>query len=102
MKSWRLLKNEEELGVLTLDSVDQPFLYCRFEPLMAFEKWRALFERELELGEQEDVSEADFAEACRIYDEELAPGLKLVACENGEEIIEFMLHIAGNRAWFRY
>lgn len=99
---WQLWKNEELLGVLTLDHVDQPFFHCHFEATPEFEKWRPLFVRVLELGEQEDVCEADWKEANRIQDEDLLPGLRLVETLNAVKIDDLLIHIIGEEAWFRY
>src|SRR5690349_16845874 len=47
--AWELLQGETLLGTLTLQTVDQPCFYTKFEPAAAFEPLCALFAEEVRL-----------------------------------------------------
>lgn len=97
MKAWNLFKEDEILGTLTLLYVDQPFFHCSFEPTQIYQCYKPLFDSEIALLEEDDM-EAWEVEYSKI--DEL--GLLLKPKGSGEIINDFLLHIEGDTAWFRY
>jgi hypothetical protein len=101
----KLMRGDVQLGVLTLYDLDQPWFYCHFEPEPAFEQVRPLFAAEQEL--LNDDSGTDFDEDAdedawvRAYQDIQRLGLLLIP-DVGEVIDDFLLHIDGTEAWFRY
>jgi hypothetical protein len=93
---WLLKRGGVVLGHLAQCKPDQPFVFCRFTSTSAFEEVRPLFEAELRLlntGQMEDWEKA--------YQAIDALGLRLES-SGGKTINEFLLHIDGVEAWFRY
>ena len=88
----RLLRGDELLGTLTLAGVDQPFFDARFEAAPAF----------AEVAPVLNVPGDEFDEDAwgAAYERVEALGLRLVT-EDGAEIAEFLLHVDGEKAWFR-
>jgi len=74
---------------------DWPWYICDFHPTSAFERYRQLFEAELELLEREGATDKWVAAYQNIED------LKLTVTYNGETTREFLLHVEGNKARFR-
>ncbi|MFJ1592159.1 hypothetical protein ACIOD0_18170 [Kitasatospora albolonga] len=100
---WRLRRGAELVGEIAVDGGDFPWLHGRFLPGPAFDPAvRQLFDRELALLERLEEDESDeSAEAWeRAYDE-VTRTLALVGPE-GAAVAEFLLHIRGDRAWFRW
>ena len=97
------LKREDELlGTLRSYSTDFPWVNCKFEPLPAFENLRPLFSEELRLldaglGDGDQVEKWEAA-----YNRITSAGLRLFDVEKEDYIDEFLLHIDGDEAWFRY
>jgi hypothetical protein len=85
------------LGRLTLKEIDQPFLFCEFQPTEAFDEFKPLFDREVELLETGDMETWDEA-----YNRINDLGLTLFNPDGEIDIKEFLLHIQNNEAWFRY
>lgn len=94
---WELRRGGVTLGILTLDDVDQPWFYCHFEPTEAFEEIKPLFDEELHLLEADEMDAWD-----KVYEAILSLGLRLQSLDDNTAIEEFLLHIDGNQAWFRY
>ena len=93
-----LLKRGEELiGVLTSSDTDFPWVNCVFEPAAAFADLQSSFEEELRLLDADKMEEWQGA-----YDRILALGLKLIDTKDHKDVGEFLLHIRGNEAWFRF
>ncbi|MBW3625647.1 MAG: hypothetical protein KY468_19820 [Armatimonadetes bacterium] len=97
MNAWDLMKGDELLGHLDLRNIDQPIFFCTFIPTEAFDRYRPLFEGELALLEEDRLKEWEAA-----YQKIDDLGLILRSTENGDTIDDFLLHIDGDEAWFRY
>jgi hypothetical protein len=93
---WLLKRGRVVLGHLAQCKPDQPFVFCRFTSTFAFEEVRPLFEAELHLLNTGQIE--DWEESYRAID---ALGLRLES-PGGSTISEFLLHIDGEEAWFRY
>ncbi|GAA2743340.1 MULTISPECIES: hypothetical protein [Kitasatospora] len=91
---WRLLRGDELLGEIAVDQADFPWLNGRFHPTPAFAGVRPLFDRTRELADAEQWEEFDLA-----YDL-IADTLTLAAPAG--PVAEFLLHIDGDRASFRW
>ena len=94
---FHLMRGEEVLGVLVLKTTDFPWINCEFKPAASFEEVRSYFDEELKLVEADSMEEWESAYA-RIN----ALGLRLIDVEKGEDIGDFLLHVQGDEAWFRY
>lgn len=98
-QAWTLMRGDIVLGALTLNVVDMPFFDCHFSPTPAFEEVRPLFATELALlDDSEAVAAGTWDQAYRTID---ALHLTLVG-DDGQRLDDFLLHIEGDRAWFRY
>ncbi len=66
--------------------------------------YRPLFERVVELmgTGDEEICDAEIEEGFVIYDEQLAPGLRLVDLDTQREITLFSLNIMGSEASLTY
>ncbi|MEV4476305.1 hypothetical protein [Nonomuraea sp. NPDC049504] len=93
--TWRLSCGDELCGEITVDDVDWPWTYGVFVATPMFAKVKPLFERELglleEIGEDSRAWEAAY--------DEVAAAASLVSPRG--PVAEFLLHIEGDRAWFR-
>ena len=94
---WLLKRGDETLARIVVHGIDQPWFLGRFEPLGGFEVVRGRFERELHVLEQKDW--AAFEE---LWAELRGLGVTLERPRTGEVAGEFLLHIEGEDAWFRY
>ncbi len=95
--SWKLQLGDEILGILTDGVSDMPLEFCEFAPNPSFAPYQALFEEELALlnSDRMDLWERAYSEI-----ESLRLVLKPFDLET-EPITKFILHIDGNKAWFR-
>jgi hypothetical protein len=91
---WQLRRAGEVIGEIVLDEGDFPWLSGRFVPAAGFAEVKQLFDRELALLEEQDLDEWD------VVVREIGEKLQLVA--PGGPVAEFLLHIDGERAWFRW
>jgi hypothetical protein len=92
-----LKRGETTLGTLRPYNTDFPRTNCKFEPTQGFDEIKPLFEEELRLLDAEDFTA--FEEA---YEKIQALGLSLVPADGRQIIEDFLLHILGDEAWFRY
>lgn len=97
MEFWYLTQGETVHGTLRDCRVDMPWFVCHFEATAAFGPFRALFEEDARLLENEEMDAWEEA-AERIQQ----LGLVLRSPAGVPDITEFMLHITGSRGWFRY
>ena len=102
-ETWQLFSGETLLADLHVVSRDFPWLHARLRPTAAFDRVRALFHDELQLTNAAD--EADWSESAErawmdAYNR-IRTTCRLVQ-PNGEEAAEFMLHIDGEEAWWRW
>ncbi|MFB8173539.1 hypothetical protein ACFC60_36885 [Kitasatospora purpeofusca] len=93
-ESWRLVREGEVLGEIVIDEADFPWLHGRFVPTAAFGAVRAWFEESLALLDAEEYERFD------VSYERIAGALSLVAPAG--PVAEFLLHVDGGRAWFRW
>ncbi len=100
--SWLLKKENTIFGQLTLEEVDQPWFMCSFKRDPAFTQIAPLFEL---VQKQLNAPKIHFPENSswdNIYEEIEKLGLVLVAMAPEEDTFdEFLLHIQGDKAWFR-
>ncbi|MET7641485.1 hypothetical protein [Streptomyces sp. NPDC005438] len=93
---WRLVRGTRPLGEIEVREVDFPWLVGRFTPDAGFEEVRSLFEAELSLLEEGEDGTGVWVEAYqRLRDE-----VTLIAPDGQRP--EFLLHIEGHTAWFRW
>ncbi|WP_329105225.1 hypothetical protein OG792_31995 [Micromonospora sp. NBC_01699] len=95
---WRLYAGDELLGDLVVDGGDFPWLAARFEPLPAYRPFRPLFDEDVRLldGAVEDV------EAQVASDRAMRAAAIALADPDGFRVPEFLLHIRGEQAWWRW
>ena len=91
---WRLERDEELLGEIVIEEADFPWLSGWFVPEPAFAEVDPWFAEMLALVEAEEHERFD-----DVYDR-IAHALTLVAPSG--PVAEFLLHIQGGRAWFRW
>lgn len=94
---WRLVRGEELLGEIVIESADFPWLSGRFVPRPAFDDVRPLFREEsalIESGVDEHVAEWE-----QLYDR-ITAALSLLSPRG--PVAEFLLHVQGDQAWFRW
>ncbi|MFF0010999.1 hypothetical protein [Streptomyces sp. NPDC005374] len=94
---WQVRSGDEPVGEILIDDADFPWLSGRFRAGPAFGAVEQLFARELALLEA-DVEERQ-EEWGAVY-EEIERRVSLVAPDG--PVPEFLLHIQGDRAWFRW
>ncbi|MEV0179765.1 hypothetical protein AB0I54_10760 [Streptomyces sp. NPDC050625] len=92
---WRVRSGGEAVGEILIDDMDFPWLSGRFTPGPAFGSVRELFARELALADRDDDWEL-WEEAY----EEIRRRVSLSSPDG--PVPEFLLHIEGDRAWFRW
>jgi hypothetical protein len=93
---WHIRSGDEPVGEIAIDDADFPWLSGRFTPGPGYASVRDLFARELALVARvdEDVEEWEAA-----YDE-IRSRVSLSSSDG--PVAEFLLHIEGDRAWFRW
>ncbi|MGC0398193.1 hypothetical protein RKD27_000837 [Streptomyces sp. SAI-126] len=94
---WQVRGGAEPVGDILIDEADFPWLSGRFTAGPGFAAVRELFARELALTEEDD--EERWQEWEEAYDE-IRRQVSLVAPAG--PVPEFLLHIEGERAWFRW
>lgn len=100
LKTVQLKLGDALVGVLNIYGTDQPWFLAKFEPTPVFEQFKLLFDDELRFFEDEaDFENGTWEEAYQKIEE---AGLRLVDAEGKTKIEEFLLHIEGDEAWFRY
>ncbi|MFG3320856.1 hypothetical protein ACGF3J_22690 [Streptomyces sp. NPDC048171] len=85
------------VGEILIDDADFPWLSGRFRPGPAHAAVQDLFARELALVERDDAGHrAEWEEVCA----EIERRVRLLSPDG--PVAEFLLHIEGDRAWFRW
>jgi hypothetical protein len=94
------MRDGQLLGRIEKKGVDQPFFYGPFEATPAFDDVRPLFEEELRLlhGPEDPFDGDAWSDA---FDRILGAGVYLVL-DDGTEVREFIFHVQGSFAWYRY
>lgn len=94
---WELREGDAVLGTIQVSEAesDFPWLHGRWEPTPRFDAVRALFDAELALADDPGTEwEAAYRQ---IYD----AGIRF-HYPDGKRVPEFLLHIEGDHAWFRW
>lgn len=103
-KHWRLVKGNLELATITPTEHDFPWIYGTIARTEHFVIVADYFRRDLEAVRRVDdgeESEADYDALDVSYEQLKADGVRLLAPE-GEPVAEFLMHVDGDDAWFRY
>jgi hypothetical protein len=94
---WQVRSGDGPVGEILIDDADFPWLWGRFTPGPAYDSVRDLFARELALLERDHDEVWEAWEAA--YDEIRR---RVTLSSPDGPIAEFLLHIEGDRAWFRF
>ncbi|MGW1750381.1 hypothetical protein ACWCRD_33140 [Streptomyces sp. NPDC002092] len=94
---WQVRTGAEPVGEILIDDADFPWLSGRFTAGPAFAEVRDLFARELALVARDDEEQRQEWETA--YDE-ITRRVSLSSPDG--PVPEFLLHIEGDRAWFRW
>lgn len=94
---WQVRGDDEPVGEILIDEADFPWLSGRFTPGPGYDAVSDLFAGELALLERDHEEHADAWEAA--YDE-IRRRVSLFSPDG--PVAEFLLHIEGDRAWFRW
>lgn len=92
-----LIYNGASVANLTIHEIDQPWFHAAFESTTDFAQIQPLFETELQLFHAGDMDEWESA-----YSAIDALALRLESADGTQTIDDFLLHIDGRAAWFRY
>lgn len=90
------------LGNLHLVKVDQPWFFCKFTPTADFREFEELFHREVTLLNTGFVNKSQEEEWDAVVDTIDTLNLTLEDKNDKTTIKDFLLHIDGSEAWFRY
>ncbi|AKJ15176.1 hypothetical protein ABB07_35490 [Streptomyces incarnatus] len=96
---WRVCAGQEAVGDILVDEADFPWLSGAFTAGPGFAAVRDLFAGELALLERADDDEQGWEEWERAYDD-IARRVSLSSPDG--PVPAFLLHIEGDRAWFRW
>jgi hypothetical protein len=92
---WTLRDRDGVLATITITDSDFPWLSGRLDAEPRFQEYRPLFTAELAALESEDWEEFDRMH--RAIREQLQ-----LAYPDGRDVPEFLLHVNGDEAWFRW
>ncbi|MCX4767125.1 hypothetical protein OG562_40400 [Streptomyces sp. NBC_01275] len=90
----RDIEGRERVGEIVIDDADFPWLSGRFDAGPAYGAVEPLFVRELALVREEDWEEWETVHA------EIRRRVSMTSPDG--PVAEFLLHIEGDRAWFRW
>jgi hypothetical protein len=96
--TWRLVRNGDLVGTLTVYEVDMPAYLCNFSPGPGWESVRPLFEARAAV----QGPDPDGSRIAAVLKPILDLGLRLVPVAGGESIDRFFLLINGDKARLRY
>ncbi|MFJ8630679.1 hypothetical protein [Streptomyces sp. NPDC093568] len=94
---WQVRGGDEPVGEILVDEADFPWLSGHFTPGPGYAAVRDLFARELALLERDQDELWEEWEAA--YDEIRR---RVTLSSPDGSVAEFLLHIEGDRAWFRW
>jgi hypothetical protein len=94
---WHVDSGDVRVGEILIDDADFPWLSGRFTPGPGYDGVRDLFARELALLELDHEEHWEAWEAA--YDE-ISRRVSLTSPDG--PVPDFLLHIEGDRAWFRW
>jgi hypothetical protein len=100
-QQWELREGEQLIGTITITDQDFPWLSGSFAPEPGFARWEPVFVAEEALLKEVSVedSEEGWERWERLYDP-IRKTLTLVSPSG--PVAEFLLHIEGDAAWFRW
>ncbi|MFF1380702.1 hypothetical protein [Streptomyces sp. NPDC058308] len=97
--SWQLMQAGTPLGTLTLQEIDQPWFRCHFTGAPAWEAVRPVLEEWTHSMEEAETDHSRVGRALAAVD---ALQLSLVPAHGDEPIDDFLIHVRGTSASFRY
>ena len=112
--TWRLFRDGQVIGEFVVDGGDFPWLNAGFHPKEGFDQVRKLFKDDLRLLELAGPPPLpDYICPMNPWDRQVALALRdriehvtgrpwLDAIASQLHVSEFILHIEGNRAWWRW
>ncbi len=92
-----LFRADTLLGVLAQTDSHNDWHHGRFKPSAGFQTVRHLFDRERELYDSNRLDEW-----ASLWEEIAAPGMRLEPVAGGEHVHEFLIHIEGKQARWRF
>ena len=98
-ETWRLRRDGEVVGELVVHEMDQPFLIATFLAKPGFEEVRPLFRDSL--AKLEDAEKRDEWDEWESAYRRIRAAVQLEA-PDGRLMPEFILHIDGDKAWWRW
>ncbi|MGH1489856.1 MAG: hypothetical protein ACRBK7_10765 [Acidimicrobiales bacterium] len=98
MNVWKLRAETELVGKIEATAADQPWTSGSWQPTPTFERFAPLFEHELACLNAMNEQSQEWERAYQAIEE---AGLSLQS-PGGEIVAEWLLHIDGNEAWFRW
>ena len=101
IRQFLLFRGETLIGRLNVESADFPWFNGSFEPTVAFEECRPIFEAERTLRERTDMADnhPDFAQWWTAWKKLYTPPLRAVAPgATGLEGYDWLVHIDGVQA----
>lgn len=96
-RAWRLVRGDELLAELVVTGGDFPWLNAEVRPAAGLAEVRPLFDDELRQLELLDEDPEPWEAACR----RIREAVRLLA-PDGRPAPEFLLHIQGGDAWWRW
>jgi hypothetical protein len=93
------MQGDTHVGALVLDHIDHPWFHCRFSATPAWEPLRPTVEAWITVVESNDSDDLQITRALEAVD---ALALALVSVPDSEQIDDFLLHVEGDAARFRY
>ncbi|MFE0258096.1 hypothetical protein [Streptomyces sp. NPDC059010] len=97
---WQVRGGDGPVGEILIDEADFPWLSGRFTPGPGYDTVRDLFARELALLERDSEDDREAGEAWEAAYDEIRRRVSLASPDG--PVAEFLLHIEGDRAWFRW
>ena len=97
---WKLVKGDLVLAELFMGEVDFPFLYGKARVTEHFPLVKPYFDLDA-VTLTENLDDDHYEELDQMYEQMKAEGVRLVD-PGGEPVAEFLLHIDGSDASFRY
>jgi len=94
---WQLASSDRTIALLVVTGSDFPWLHARVEPQDGFDNVRPIFEDELRLLDDLD----DHIPAWEAIYQQIRQTVSLIK-PDGRPVPEFLLHIDGREAWWRW
>ena len=97
---WALTHHGLRCGVITVRGIDQPWVLGTWAPTAEFAPLAPLFERDLAVSRADNWDDAGVADLEGVW-AEIRKAVDL-HYPDGRIVPEFLLHIDGTDAWFRW